>query len=644
MDKKTIIEDIILVAITIATVVIPISLITNSCGQLGPQKELRVEVEDPPPSEPVTVIIEPQEKYCDGEPASTVREISCPDNGQGKIIEVCKSDGKWYEASRDCRAVCESEVVSWDLDIKNIIIENCTGCHGAYRDYEAVKNIALTGLGGSGGESKLAFFISSKAGEKQMPKGKPPLPKESIELINQWIKDGALEKSSCEETEAFIDQYYIDKSINDFGDKIFIKEDRFNYRFFVFAHKYNQGLDLEPSYKALNRALNSISKDNDIHLCQPIEEKGVVCAMDLSLLGIDVNDRFYAINHFDEFKFISNTTIGRQNQILFDTSRVFFHHDDFISIVFTNFNFYNYLLGYDNAKQALSTFGIDFDQDILDNNYKLIGTNESDISAGKNTRLIGIFEAQNGINGKDTQVHISFDNPEDNDPKADVFQNPFLGNSDKIFKFAASEYIGQIANGMLSFWLSDNGIFDETGGVLQPFAPTDIVNCNQREICVDATINAPIDCFACHHDGYIIKEDQVFNSIKRSLQFDADDIKLAKQVYLDKNQNAATFNRHNERYLQALAKLGIKAGERNHLIQDFITFEQAKTLDQVAGFLFVRPEYLFDCIASSANLAQRVGGLLTGAKVTKDTLIAALPFLFEECEINIDPVIPVSGG
>lgn len=623
--------------ILLLSIVLLLSGLTPSCG---PEKRTIVEVEQPPQKDPDVIIKEPVEKFCDGLPVSTIRDKKCPDEGIGKIVEVCRPDGQWYEASRDCRQGCEQDVVTWENFVKDVMIESCVNCHGTYREYEIVRNLANSGLGGAGGVSKLVYYITlPESNDASMPKNLPNLDNETIQKIKSWVEGGQPRESSCEIKEASnsVDLFYIDEAINRFGNRIPSAEDRRNYRFFTFAHDYNLGKDLSHSYKALNRAINSLSFENDIQLCQPIDPKGVVCAMDIEALGL-TRDDFRVVTYGTDVVFQSNTTLGLVNQDLFDTREVFFHYDNFIDGVYSNTNIYNFIMGFEDRNQIFSIFGIDIEQDILDNDYKLIGTNESTISAAFNTRLIGIFEGE--INGFDTQIHISFDNSvnQNDNAQADLFQNPFLGNSDKIFSFEASESIAGLPNGLFAFFLN------EDDNQLADFAPTNIVNCNDKDLCLDAQIDAPVDCFACHQPGLLPKLDVIGDHIRGSRQFNADDVKLAKQVYLDQNVNAATFNKHNKRYLKALGQIGIQAGERNHFIQAYKEFNLAYSLEKLAAFLFVSPDYLRGCINSSANLAELVGGLLAGSKITADTFFQAAPIILEECEINIDPTIPVSGG
>jgi len=602
-----------------------LTIVTIFFGGCGQNKKKIVEIEQPPNVKP------PVEQFCDGLPISTVRDKECPDNAVGNIVEVCRPDGLWYEASRDCRQSCESGGPTWENTVQKVMIDNCVDCHGTYRDYTAVKNLANTGLGGSGGISKLVYYVSlPQTNDKSMPKDLPNLDNGVINSLKDWVDAGAPEKSNCEEFKDDVDLLYIDRAINNFGNQIPIPEDRSKYRFFTFATEYNQGKDLAPGYKALNRTLNSLSFENDIELCQPVDIKGVVCAFSIDSIGFTAHD-FKVIDEFDEINFVSNTSIGILNKQIFNTEKPFYHYENFITTTLANARLYYLLMGYEFQNQVYQKFGINLAQTINDLEYKLIGTSQSAISSGRNTRLIVIMEGE--INGFDTQLHFSLDNPALDGKQFDLFQSPFISDSKNIFAFTASESIIGLPNGMLTFILNNNQ------GILQSEAPEDIVFCNTQE-CLDPTIKAAISCFLCHHDGYIPKQDDIGAFIRESRQFNADDVKLAKQVYLDENINFATFNKHNKKYIASLKQMNIEVGETNHLIEAYNAFERSKNLEEVAAFLFVDPSFLKACIGSSINLSKTIGTLLTNGKVSKDNLINILPDLFEECEINIDPILP----
>ncbi len=605
-----------------------LSKLLPGCG-LEPDKKVIIERPEPPPVA--------QTPLCEGEPLSAVRKLSCAEGEVGEIIEVCREDGKWYEASNSCKLSCANGTPVWAGDVEEIIVSNCAECHGGYRNYATVKNIATTGLGGAGGISKLEYYITlPDSDDRSMPKNRPNLPANDIQRIQTWIENGVPESGQCGEDSATIDLDYLETHMLEFLAVIPDDEEKANYRFFTMAHKHNQGIDLEPEFKAFNQAVNSISFDNEIYLCKPVDPKGALCAIDIRALKL-TRHVFAQIEQANRVGFISDTTKGKIIRQLTRTDQPMFHHDVFIDTVFDNQKLYYEIMGFKDRDQMLALFGVDLKTQIALNDYKLIGTNESDISSGRNTRLIAIFEGE--INGFDTTCHISFDNPALEGAGFDLFQSPFVPGTDpeltaKIFEFTASEYICLLPNRMQAFMLTNKD------GVLQDFAPENIVFCNKPN-CIDPTIENGIDCLNCHVDGFIPELDVIGDHIRTSKQFNRNEIELAKQVYLDNGRNAATFNLHNGWYREAMEKIGRIEGEPDHLTNGQLLYLNRQTLEQVAAFVFTSPEALKACIDGSQRLTVLLGGLITGAKVTHDTLLQALPVLLDECELVEDAIIPL---
>ena len=93
--------------------------------------------------------------------------------------------------------------VDFSRDIRPIFNQNCTSCHGGVRQKSGVSFIfreEALGTGKSGhptlvpgdpDASELMARLTSKDPEARMPYHAPPLPPEQIELLRQWIKEGA---------------------------------------------------------------------------------------------------------------------------------------------------------------------------------------------------------------------------------------------------------------------------------------------------------------------------------------------------------------------------------------------------------------------------------------------------------------------
>lgn len=101
----------------------------------------------------------------------------------------------------------KSARLTYVKDVKPLLKDRCVVCHNR----ETLKNVALSGglaldtfAGLKAGAKGKASFIAGKSAESElykrlsvsspallMPKGGPPLPKEQIALVKQWIESGA---------------------------------------------------------------------------------------------------------------------------------------------------------------------------------------------------------------------------------------------------------------------------------------------------------------------------------------------------------------------------------------------------------------------------------------------------------------------
>ncbi len=96
-----------------------------------------------------------------------------------------------------------SDKVEFSRDIRPILNQNCVACHGGVRQKNGVSFIfreEALGVGKSGrrtivpgnpGASELMARVTSTDPEVRMPYHGPPLPQQQIDLLRQWIKEGA---------------------------------------------------------------------------------------------------------------------------------------------------------------------------------------------------------------------------------------------------------------------------------------------------------------------------------------------------------------------------------------------------------------------------------------------------------------------
>ncbi|MBZ5654881.1 MAG: PSD1 and planctomycete cytochrome C domain-containing protein [Acidobacteriia bacterium] len=100
-------------------------------------------------------------------------------------------------------AVFSARRVDFSRDIRPILNQNCTSCHGGVRQKSGVSFIfreEALGTGKSGrptivpgdpDASELIARVTSKDPDTRMPYHAPPLSPEQISLLRQWIKEGA---------------------------------------------------------------------------------------------------------------------------------------------------------------------------------------------------------------------------------------------------------------------------------------------------------------------------------------------------------------------------------------------------------------------------------------------------------------------
>lgn len=406
--------------------------------------------------------------------------------------------------------------------------------------------------------------------------------------------------------------------------------DRLNTRFIDFSQARILNLPMDNAYKAFNRALNSVSFNQDIYKCKPLDEFETTCAVDIRELS-QTRAKYDQIAINADLPFESKTTKGLVIQQLTGTKLPSLHYDELMATVFGKVNVYYGLLGFLDSVQAFSLFGIDEAKQIVDLEYASIGTNLSGITSARNTRLIQIYESD--FNGRSTICSASYDNPALAGADRDLFQSPFLDEtrSKRIYKFEASEVLCLLPNNLMSYVLHNNK------NILVDHAPENIVHCNNAN-CLDATIDIS-DCMNCHQTGFLPKSDVVRDHILESGVFNAEEVELAKAVYLTGQESDELWTRLNAVYKQGLDNLGYGASEDNHFILAYNNYFRGQTKEQIAAFLYIKPEALEECITSSAILRDQLGSLLTGGQITHDTFKGAFQTLLDECKLNVDPLV-----
>ena len=103
--------------------------------------------------------------------------------------------GRWINEgainTTNCGNACDTTQFAFSANVKNILINNCTGCHGGtnpsnnmnFTTYDGVRPVALNG--------KLMGAITHTPGFAPMPKNANKLSDCNITIIKKWITSGA---------------------------------------------------------------------------------------------------------------------------------------------------------------------------------------------------------------------------------------------------------------------------------------------------------------------------------------------------------------------------------------------------------------------------------------------------------------------
>lgn len=553
----------------------------------------------------------------------------------GEVVEFCNEGGEWSEISKNCKKECDDEqlqldqnLVTFDNTVRKIMIDHCVECHATYSNHEVAYALA----------DEMYRLISLPASNDDcMPKNKcDDIEPADIEDIKSWIESGKQESGNCAVKEAFIDLDDQETAALAYVPEI-DEDDRKFLRFFTFAHRFNNDEDVNQHETGLNLALNNLSFDTEVFQCTTlIEAQNALCVLDIRSIGLTPFD-FARIEAADKINFISNTTKGKLLRQLLETDQAVWHFDTFIDTVFTNNDLYRKIMEIDDLRdQALLANGIRFARDVADLEFIAIGTNSSDISAVRNTRLITRFEGKR--EGIDIPCWLTFDNGPDsiNDAGRDLFQNPFIegAGSDKNFVFDAQELICTLPNKVgLLFALYD------ANGLSADFAPTNIVTCN-NQFCLDSQIDTPIDCMNCHASGYLPEVDVIGAHIQNSGVFNNVDREIALQIYQNSTRNSATFNRDNLEIQKEQRELGRVLGQPSQITVAHVDYKQNQNAKQIAAFFHRREGELLACIRSSDVLRLALNPLLDGNKVNHDIFVQEFDNIVNECRFLEDPILP----
>ena len=509
--------------------------------------------------------------------------------------------------------------VGFEEQVKPIITNNCAaaGCHPQYVEYNAARSAI----------DKMIFRIEKGTADPLfMPKNKDPLKALEIRLFKDWKLQGL--KRQCDQVgdRAELDLQYLET----YGQEDFSKFDQFDrasIRHIWLGHLIEQK---EQVINAINKGLNSLSRDRDIFKVSEVDELGALVRVDLDAYNLTATD-WRLIEDADEFNFESFTTRGVAIKQLSGARKPWLHADNFLFTVFYNSQVY-----YDvtdtpaHVADFLAINGVDFVNDFKNFEVRHIGGFDSRISREKN-RLTTRHDTNDG------GCWITWDTVEIRGPLGakSLLTNPLLpfapdAATNVIYDFDASEVICFLPNGLFAWYLAN------AAGLRQDAAPQNIVQDNEPPV-----INSEISvgsCSKCHRAGFIQFADEIRSHVIGNNAFDRATQDLVERYYKSRDTNTSLFAVDNRRFEQTLQRLGINPGDVDPINGTLNGYRTGQNLKQVANRLFLNDEKMRLCIEGNLEVGAEIRTLLSGGTISIDQLNQTAPLIFAQCNVVNDPI------
>ena len=580
----------------------------------------------------------PPEKTCDGVALGATELKACPAGETGQILNVCTENG-WELASNSCISQCDIDAqskVSFNQDIKPIIVSKCLSCHASPERYD-VYDVAKR-LGG-----EMIFRINLPANDlERMPQ--EPRPELSIAAKNafeQWRDDGYLEKNACADRDGsggeflHLDLNYIERHILNDLNRL-DSNSQLNSRYLVISHKYNsksRSDQMAQFRKGLNKAVNSTSTENEIYALTPVDARQTIYRVDLEAYDfqldgpLDDRDDWDAVLAQDPFQLESFTNEGVQIKALTGVNIPWMHGDNYVFSSQDDPETYYEMLDIPATRDELFVqLGVDYQADFDNFDILFAGFFGSPISLNKN-RMISRNDSDEGY------FWFTYDPDDIQTPERNFFEFPLVAesNGDKIAVVDASEAIWLMDNGMQGYALFNGA------GNRENEAPITVVT--DIESPFNPVIKNGISCHRCHSVGLLAAADQIRDHVEANAsEFTANDAELVRAYFKPNGALQATFVSDNREYAQALEKLGISPNDPDPL--NYLTDDHRRDfrLEDAAAFVFFTPDEFKNCINSSNALKAQIGQLLRGGSVGLVQFQTSFPNIIVDCRLGQDPV------
>lgn len=511
---------------------------------------------------------------------------------------------------------------------KAVLHTYCAGCHsqpGASKggfDYVLDRD-RLVARGqvvpGKADESPVLLRIV----QGEMPPAKKPAPTaDDVEVLRHWIARGAPAFRSPPATRTLATEGDVVRAVLADLQNLEPRRRRF-MRYLSLASLANGGASdetLEAHRNAVTKLVNSLSWAPRVTRPQTVDAAG-------TLIRIDLRDYKWTARQWDRLAAVYPYRAAEEGEAfrsvatLTGAARVHLRGDWFVATA-SRPPFYHDFLQLPEGDRALERLlQVDVAADVRDDNALRAGFNGSGVS--RNNRVLERHDAAHGAYWR------SYDFG-DNTGRQNVFENPLgPGPGPRAFTSAGGEVIFSLPNGLHAYLLVDGN------GRRVDKAPGEIVSDFRRP---DKRVETGISCMSCHVEGLLTKDDQVRpHVLKNADAFAKDDRESVLALYPPAARFRAALKEDIDRYLQALKKAGVPAGEPEPVSAVTLRYEGTLDLAAAAGETGTTPDDFAARLRKSSSLSRTLGALLTqGGTVQRQVFEDAYPELAREFHIGAD--------
>jgi formylglycine-generating enzyme required for sulfatase activity/serine/threonine protein kinase len=484
-----------------------------------------------------------------------------------------------------------------------ILQKYCYRCHGQEGVIEGGFNYVLDPerlvaqqkvIPGDPDRSPLLRRIQS---QKMPPEGEPRPGDPDVEVLRNWIKDGARPGRSVQAAREWIPETTILQWIEKDLQGLNARSHRFT-RYFTITHLYNAGRgpdELQTYRHGLAKLINSLSWGRRIVLPQPIDKERTV-------FRIDLRDYYWGKKEWDlivaeyPYRVTHDTTEARSCYVATQCQVPYLRADWFVAVAARPPLYHDLLQLPTTAGELEKRLGVDVEQDLRQDWVVRAAFNNSGVA--HHNRLLERHEAAYGAYWK------SYDFATDIGRK-DVRSFPLGPGPDKeSFQHDGGEIIFNLPNGLQAYLL-----VDDKGNRLDKGPLNIVVDKEAVRKGLNPEVVNGISCMACHVQGMNARDDQVREMTLRNRVIPAATRDTILALYPPRARFADLLHEDAERFRVAVEKTGSRLTSTDSVVALAGRYEGPADLNLVAAEAGMEPQVFQQALAEAPKLARTFGVL-----------------------------------